>query len=37
MFQNIEQWADAPVWNKDNIAAATHDWFTYLGNSKAEK
>ncbi len=33
MLQNIDQWRDAPVWDKKSIAEATEDWFTYLGGS----
>jgi UDP-glucose 4-epimerase len=28
---NIEWWRDAPLWNPETIAAATRDWFRYLG------
>lgn len=31
MLENIEQWAKAPVWDKDSINEATKDWFEYLG------
>jgi len=33
MLDNIDYWREAPVWNPDSIATATHDWFTYLGKS----
>jgi UDP-glucose 4-epimerase len=33
MLQNIDYWRDAPVWDERSIAAATRDWFTYLGSS----
>lgn len=32
MLENIEQWRDAPVWDKNNINTATKDWFKYLGD-----
>jgi UDP-glucose 4-epimerase len=31
MLDNIDYWRKAPVWDKDSIAAATKDWFKYLG------
>jgi UDP-glucose 4-epimerase len=30
MLENIEQWRDAPVWDKDSIDDATKDWFECL-------
>ncbi|HEX8136012.1 MAG TPA: SDR family oxidoreductase [Pyrinomonadaceae bacterium] len=33
MLDNIELWREAPVWDKESIADATRDWFTYLGTS----
>jgi UDP-glucose 4-epimerase len=32
MLAAIEYWRDAPVWTPERIAAATADWFNYLGN-----
>ena len=32
MLAAIEYWRDAPVWTPASIAAATADWFNYLGN-----
>jgi UDP-glucose 4-epimerase len=32
MMAAIEYWRDAPVWTPASIAAATADWFKYLGN-----
>jgi len=32
MLAAIEYWRDAPVWTPASIAAATADWFKYLGN-----
>ena len=26
----IDQWRDAPIWDKDSIDQATKDWFKYL-------
>jgi len=34
MLKHIEMWRDAPVWEENSIAAATKDWFDYLGRSK---
>jgi len=33
MLKNIDQWRDAPVWEKESIAEATRDWFEYLSES----
>jgi len=30
MLDNINYWADAPVWDKKSIAKATEQWFQYL-------
>src|SRR5262249_59040948 len=32
MLAAIEYWRDAPVWTPASIAAATAEWFDYLGN-----
>jgi UDP-glucose 4-epimerase len=32
MLAAIEYWREAPVWTPDSIAAATAEWFDYLGN-----
>jgi nucleoside-diphosphate-sugar epimerase len=32
MLSAIEYWRDAPVWTPASIAAATAEWFDYLGN-----
>ena len=32
MLDNIAYWKNAPVWDKKSIAAATGDWFKYLGH-----
>jgi UDP-glucose 4-epimerase len=32
MLGAIEYWRDAPVWTPERIAAATADWFNYLGS-----
>jgi UDP-glucose 4-epimerase len=34
MLENIDHWADAPVWTSDAIAEATRDWFKYLGRTE---
>ncbi|NLO90927.1 MAG: NAD-dependent epimerase/dehydratase family protein, partial [Elusimicrobia bacterium] len=31
ILDNIDYWRQAPVWTPDTIAAATKDWFKYLG------
>ena len=31
MIENIQEWADAPVWNAQSIETATRTWFEYLG------
>ncbi len=30
MLDNLEYWAEAPVWTADGIAAATKEWFEHL-------
>jgi len=30
LLNDMEYWADAPVWNKKSIAKATEQWFEYL-------
>ena len=34
MLSAIEYWREAPVWTPDSIAAATAEWFDYLGNRR---
>ena len=34
MLDNIDYWKEAPVWDRDSIAAATREWFEYLGEKK---
>lgn len=31
MLSDIEHWRDAPLWDRQSIAAATKTWFEYLG------
>jgi len=31
LLDNMEYWADAPVWDEKSIAVATKQWFEYLG------
>ena len=31
VLKNIDYWRNAPVWTPTSIAAATRDWFKYLG------
>jgi len=33
MLENIQQWKNAPVWDKSSISRETADWFKYLGDS----
>jgi len=30
LLESIEDWKDAPLWDKDSIAVATEKWFKYL-------
>jgi UDP-glucose 4-epimerase len=30
MLEHLEDWREAPVWNKESIARATRTWFDYL-------
>ena len=34
VLQNIDYWANAPVWTPDTIATATKEWFALLGDAK---
>lgn len=37
MLENIDEWKDAPLWDRSKIEMATKSWFKYLGNkSKSE-
>jgi UDP-glucose 4-epimerase len=36
MLKNIDYWRDAPVWTPESIAAATADWFKYLGGTPSQ-
>ncbi|MDG2060227.1 MAG: SDR family oxidoreductase [SAR86 cluster bacterium] len=31
LLENIDYWAEAPVWDKNSISKATEKWFEYLG------
>jgi UDP-glucose 4-epimerase len=33
MLENIEQWREAPVWDKSSIEDATKEWFECLGDA----
>lgn len=33
MLDNINYWESAPIWDKNSIAKATKDWFTYLSKT----
>lgn len=33
MMNEINNWQDAPLWNRDSIANATETWFKYLGTN----
>jgi UDP-glucose 4-epimerase len=35
MLQSIDYWRSAPVWDPQSIAAATRDWFQYLGKNSS--
>jgi len=37
MMDNIDYWRDAPIWTESRIAAATSDWFRFLGKGAAER
>ena len=30
LLSNIDDWDDAPIWDKNSIAKATEKWFEYL-------
>ena len=32
MLQNIDDWKNAPLWDKNSIKKATSNWFKYLGD-----
>ena len=32
LLDNIEYWANAPIWSPETISHATKDWFHFLGN-----
>jgi len=34
MLECIEDWREAPLWNKDSIANATETWFKHLGENR---
>jgi UDP-glucose 4-epimerase len=34
VLDNINYWSKAPVWTPETIAAATKDWFKFLGDNK---
>lgn len=34
MMDEIDNWRDAPLWDKESIAKATATWFQYLGDQK---
>ncbi len=36
MLSHIDDWRDAPVWDKASIADATREWFHCLGTTKSE-
>ncbi len=33
MMKNIDYWREAPLWEPENIAEATKDWFKHLGDN----
>lgn len=36
MRQEMARWKDAPLWDVNNIAEATKDWFKFLGTEKEQ-
>jgi len=34
MVRHIDDWADAPLWNPENISRATESWFKYLSDDE---
>ena len=36
MLRHMEYWRDAPVWTPQSIAAATSDWFKFLGRGEKQ-
>jgi UDP-glucose 4-epimerase len=36
VLNHINQWKDAPLWNKEDIEKATSTWFEYLGKNEAQ-
>jgi UDP-glucose 4-epimerase len=32
MLARIEDWSDAPIWDKESISTATESWFEFLGS-----
>lgn len=36
MMAEIDNWRDAPLWDKETIATATATWFKYLGGQRSE-
>ena len=36
MLEHIDQWREAPVWDRQSIAVATASWFRYLSRPPAE-
>lgn len=34
MLRHIDDWRDAPLWERQSIAEATKDWFKYLGKEQ---
>ena len=35
LLQHMDAWRDAPVWTPESIAAATREWFHFLGKAEA--
>ena len=35
MLEHLDDWRDAPVWDKASINKATEQWFAYLGSAEA--
>ena len=37
ILAHIDEWRDAPVWDKRAIAEATKEWFKYLGKDAGSR
>jgi UDP-glucose 4-epimerase len=37
MLENIDDWKDAPLWDRSKIEVATKSWFKHLGDKHESK